>query len=117
MRSYGAQGLRHLVVQTYEGCRVALEELGLRPSPALDEVYGAALRAPSPPRTTELASLAAGTALSVPGTREERRVVSLLFAEVVTATDAVIEDPEDLRDLVGDALANVITALRAWAAP
>jgi DNA-binding SARP family transcriptional activator len=38
VRAYQAQGSRQLVVRTYDRCRAALEELGLRPSPALEEV-------------------------------------------------------------------------------
>ena len=37
MRVYSAQGQRQAVSVTYERCRAALEALGLRPSPALEE--------------------------------------------------------------------------------
>ena len=47
MRAYAAQGLRHLVVRTYERCRVALEDLGLRISPALEEIHATATFEPA----------------------------------------------------------------------
>ena len=37
MRLYSAQGQRQQASSTYERCRSALESLGLRPSPALEE--------------------------------------------------------------------------------
>jgi DNA-binding SARP family transcriptional activator len=39
MRAYGAQGERQLVVRTYRRCGQALEELGLKPSSALERTY------------------------------------------------------------------------------
>jgi predicted ATPase/DNA-binding SARP family transcriptional activator len=44
MRSYAAQGQRHLVVRTYQRCRTGLEELGLGTSAALEETYAGATR-------------------------------------------------------------------------
>jgi class 3 adenylate cyclase/tetratricopeptide (TPR) repeat protein len=98
VRGYQSQGLRQLAARAYERCRASLDELGLRPSPALEEVRAAAL-----PTTAEK-----GGVPTSPG--EERRVVSVMFAEVVVS-GAPRGDPEDLRELVGDALANVITAV------
>ena len=77
MRVYGAQRRHGLVEATYERCRSALEELGLRVSPALKEVYAGAtasadiLRRPEDPvpRSAVL-------------NKEERRLVSVLFAEL-----------------------------------
>jgi class 3 adenylate cyclase len=106
-RAYGSQGLRHLAVRAYERCQAALEELGLRPSPALEEVHAAAVFEPTWAKTHGPPEPGAGLA----GPREERRVVSVLFAEVLAATMALKEDPEDLRDLLGAALARVITAV------
>jgi class 3 adenylate cyclase len=106
MRAYSALGQRHLVVRTYERCRSALEELGLRISPALDEVHAAA--------TFELAlSGASGAPSTKPPVaeparlREERKVVSVLFAEV-TGPGLANLDPEDLRSVIGGALGAVI---------
>jgi class 3 adenylate cyclase len=105
MRAYAAQGLRHLVVRTYERCRAALEELGLHISPALDEVQAAATFEPASAR----APVSAPARL-----REERKVVSVLFAEVVAPGGPGSRvDPEDLREIVGGALARVITEVEA----
>ena len=105
MRAYAAQGLRHLVVRTYERCRAALEELGLRISPALDEVQAAATFEPASAR----APVSAPARL-----REERKVVSVLFAEVAAPGGPGSRvDPEDLREIVSGALARVITEVEA----
>ena len=107
MRAYSAQGLRHLVVRTYERCRAALEELGLRISPALDEVHVAATFEPAAPR-------ASGAPFHVPAPgparlRQERKVVSVLFAEVAGPAALTNKlDPEDLCEVVSGALAGVI---------
>jgi class 3 adenylate cyclase len=111
IRAYTAQGLRRVVVRTYERCRAALEELGLRPSPALEEVHAAAIFEPAPARTLGSPSVAHVTRPS--RQREERKTVSVLFAEVVTPPDALRLDPEDLREVVGEALAQVITEVEA----
>ncbi len=39
MRSYAIRGQRQLVVRVYRRCRQGLEELGLIPSPAMEEAY------------------------------------------------------------------------------
>jgi class 3 adenylate cyclase/tetratricopeptide (TPR) repeat protein len=109
IRAYSTQGLRHLVVRTYERCRTALEELGLRPSPALVEVQATALF--EPPGVRLVPIRAAGHWQGAASRAEERRLVSILFAEVVTAHEQAKEDPEDLRDLVGEGLTRVITAV------
>jgi class 3 adenylate cyclase len=107
MRAYSAQGQRHLVVRTYDRCRVALEELGLRISPALDEVHAEAIFEPAAPRVP-----GAPFKAPAPGParlRQERKVVSVLFAEVAgPATLGNKLDPEDLCEVVGGALARVI---------
>ena len=101
VRTYEAQGLRSLALRAYERCRHGLEELGLRPSPALEEVRVGAI--------STLPGAGARQLLAVPG--DERRVVSILFAEVLAAPAALKEDPEDLRDVLGDSLASAITAV------
>ena len=76
MRVYSAQGHRQAVSVTYERCRAALEALGLRPSPALEEAHRtigelsptSAARS-GPPAPSRLGS-------------EERRLVSVLFVEL-----------------------------------
>ena len=51
IRAYSAHGQHQLVVRTYELCRLALEELGFRPSPGLDEIHaGASPASPAYPR-------------------------------------------------------------------
>jgi DNA-binding SARP family transcriptional activator len=77
MRVYSAQGQRQLVSRTYERCRTALEALGLQASPALAEAQRATIQlAPRP------AGASAGH-LALPRlNKEERRLVSVLFAEV-----------------------------------
>ena len=99
VRAYGSQGLRRLAVQAYERCRAGLEELGLQPSPALQAVRAATLSTPAKPSVAAV------------GPREERRVVAVLFVDVAAASGAFGDDPEDLRDLVGDSLAGVMAAV------
>jgi predicted ATPase/class 3 adenylate cyclase len=109
MRAYSAQGLRHLVVRTYERCRAALEELGLCTTPALDEVWAAAALEPAHGRSTGVASAAIGQPRSVAPSRQERRAVTVLFADVAAWPGATRADPEDVREIISDALARVIT--------
>jgi DNA-binding SARP family transcriptional activator len=104
MRVYAAQGRRQLVASTYERCRSALAALGLRVSPAL----GQAERA-----TVELAprrGLSSGGPPTAGGPRkEDRRLVSVLFAELSRPVGLGARlDPEDLREVVGGPLAAVI---------
>jgi class 3 adenylate cyclase/tetratricopeptide (TPR) repeat protein len=99
VRAYESRGLRQLAARAYERCRGGLDELGLQLSPALEQVRAAALSTPGE------------TSVAATGPREERRVVTVMFAEVVVVSGAPGDDPEDLRELVGDALANVITAV------
>ena len=107
MRVYAAQGNRHMVSSTYERCRDALESLGLRPSPALEEARQATMgtdrsvagRIGSPPAVTGWSR----------HWKQERRLVSVLFAELSgPAGMGRGADPEDLRQVVGGALAGVI---------
>ena len=104
MRVYGAQRRHTLVEAAYERCRSALEELGLRISPALKEVYVAATAATDRPRRPE-----DPVPHSAVPYKEERRLVSALFAELSgpVGVGATL-DPEDLRKVVGGALAAVI---------
>ena len=107
MQAYSAQGLRHLVVRTYERCRAALEELGLRISPALDEVHAAATFEPAAPRAPGAPSRA--PVQSPARLRQERKVVSVLFAEVAGPAALTNKlDPEDLCEVVSGVLAGVI---------
>jgi DNA-binding SARP family transcriptional activator/tetratricopeptide (TPR) repeat protein len=93
VRAYSEHGQRQRAVHVYERCAAALDELGLRVSPALAEVYAAAA-----------ADAAAVPAQPAP-LREELRTVSVLCAEVVSPAGL---DPESLRDLVTGTLTTVI---------
>jgi adenylate cyclase len=104
MRVYAAQGRRQLVASAYERCRSALADLGLRVSPALGQAQLATVELA--PRTGR-----AGDGLPVPRRplKEERRLVSVLFAELSGPVGMGRRlDPEDLRQVVGEALAGVI---------
>jgi len=104
MRVYSARGQREAVSLTYERCRAALEALGLRASPALAQAERATMT-PAP------RSAPAGGASPVPHRlgKEERRLVSVLFTELAGPGGMAGRlDPEDLRQVVGEALAGVI---------
>ena len=110
MRVYSARGQHQAVSVTYERCRSALEALGLRASPALEEAQRAAM--PLAPRS---APIGAGrptpdrSATPERSLRDERRLVSVLFAELSGPVGMGQRlDPEELRQVVGDALAGLI---------
>ena len=109
LRVYATQGNRHSAGHAYERCRAALEQLGLRPSPALDEVRATALgpnagRGPSTPG--EPRSAPRGPRWHTLG---EHRLVSVVFVELSGPVGLGARlDPEDLRDIVGTALTAVI---------
>ncbi|HVT66472.1 MAG TPA: AAA family ATPase, partial [Trebonia sp.] len=134
---YLASGRPEQAVRVYERCRAAVERLGLRTSPSLERVYTAALAPDASP--TAAPPIAANTASSpgphaaesspfppssaglagpdAPGRalREERRPLTLLFAEVA-ATPAGLAGTlglEELRDQVGGSLAAVIAEVEA----
>ena len=101
MRLHSAQGKPALVDSAYQRCRAALEGLGLRTSPALEEVreatnglapFSARQNAPPTEMPIELRPVRL---------REERRLVSVFFAEVSTPAGFQGIDLEDLRDMVG----------------
>jgi DNA-binding SARP family transcriptional activator len=107
MRVYSAGGQSKAVSVTYERCRAALEALGLRPSPALEEAHQATM-------PLALASAPARAVLLPPRRplKEERRLVSVLFAELSGLVDIGRRlDPEELRQVVGEALAGLIAVV------
>ena len=121
IRGYLAQGRPEQAARAFERCRAALEELGLRISPSLERIYAsvAAARTPAPeiPPVTAAPSSPAPSAPLAPAVppvpakqpREERRPVTVLFAEVAAPTGlAGTLGLEALRDLVGGSLARVI---------
>jgi DNA-binding SARP family transcriptional activator len=63
VRIYSAQRQRQAASVTYERCRAALEVLGLRPSPALEEAHSA-IWEPSPPRSAVRSGAPAPTGLA-----------------------------------------------------
>ncbi len=104
VRIYSAQGQRQQASSTYERCRTALEDLGLRPSPALEESQRAIRETTPRPARASVSAVVQGR-LSM----EEQRLVSVLFAELSgVAASRHRRDPEDLRRIVGDALAVLI---------
>jgi class 3 adenylate cyclase/tetratricopeptide (TPR) repeat protein len=114
-------------VRVLQRCRAALEELGLRLSPSLESAYTAATAPAAPPsapsaRATSAeapvagvpAAAASSAAVPAPAPREERRPVSVLFAEVAVSPAAGgTGDLEALRESVAGALAAVMTEAEA----
>ena len=102
VRLYGAQGRRSQAAAAYERCRAALEELGLRASPALEEARAASTATTAAPRAGPITSGSASQG-------EERRLVSVLFAELAGPMGAQARlGPEDIRELMGGGLAGVV---------
>ncbi|HTT91786.1 MAG TPA: AAA family ATPase [Acidimicrobiales bacterium] len=103
IRAYSADGRHALAAATYGRCRRALEDLGLRASPALAELARASSSQPEPSRARQPVA---------PG--EEQRVVSVLFAGLAGAVSAGERlSSEDLRDLINSALADVVAQVEA----
>ena len=101
MRLHSAQGKPALVDSAYQRCRAALEGLGLRTSPALEEVREAT-NGPAPFSARQEAPPAEMPIEPRPvRLREERRLVSVFFAEVSAPAGFQGIDLEDLRDMVG----------------
>jgi DNA-binding SARP family transcriptional activator len=125
IRGYVAKGRPEQAARIFERCRAALEELGLRISPSLERIYAsAAARAPVPqvaqplPVPPGAKPLAAFPPAAPPSParppREERRPVTVLFAEVAAPAGlAATLGLEELRDLVGGSLAKVIAEVEA----
>ncbi len=110
MRLYTAQGRRAQAWAVYERCAAALAKLGLRISPALEEVRANADDdAPEPARASPLSP-----GLHALRQGEERRLVSALFVDLSPAGLGPLADPEDLREIVGTGLAGAITEVEAF---
>jgi len=111
VRGYVARGRPELAARVFERCRAALEDLGLRISPSLERVYAAATREPDP-RPAQATPPKPADPPPVP--REERRPVSVLFAEVAAPAGlAGALGLETLREIVGGSLAAVIAEVEA----
>ncbi|MGD0701912.1 MAG: AAA family ATPase [Trebonia sp.] len=108
-----AQGRPEQVVRVFERCRAALEQLGLRISPSLGRIYASAIAAHAPEAPLPPAAPASASA-PARSPREERRLVTVLFAEVAAPTGlAGTLGLEALRDLVGGSIATVIAEVEA----
>jgi class 3 adenylate cyclase/tetratricopeptide (TPR) repeat protein len=111
MQIYTAQQRWSRVAETYERCRRALEELGLAMSPALEEIHAGAVRDTSP---SSIWGATTDTPRSPPVlAREERKLVSVLFADLASPPGVARLDPEDLREVIGDALAEAISQVES----
>ena len=126
-----AHGRPEQAARVFERCRAALEQLGLRISPSLERIYASAIAAPAaqalppaapasrvpPSPAASPASpvrLPAAPAAQASSPREERRPVTVLFAEVAAPAGlAGTLGLEALRDLVGGSLATVIAEVEA----
>jgi len=112
VRAYFAQGRRQLAVRTFERCSAALEELGLRPSPSLAEVYTAAAFEAASSRSPAPVPPEAATAPTPP--RAELRTVSVLFAEMAAQAGLASRlGLESLHEMVSGSLAAVIAEVEA----
>ena len=109
MQLYAAQGRRSLAVAVYERCRTALANLGMKTSPALEELQADG-RVPGPSG----GSRPAGPGAVAVRQGEERRLVSLVFVELVPAGLGGPVDPEDLRELISAGLAQAMSEVEAF---
>jgi adenylate cyclase len=122
VRGYLAQGRPEQAARVFERCRAALKGLGLRISPSLERVYASATAARAPaPQSVAASPAPSGPASPAPlpvkrsAAREERRPVTVLFAEVAAPAGlAGTLGLEALRDLVGGSLATVIAQVEAF---
>ncbi len=105
IRAYGAQANQRLVNRTYKRCRTALEELGVCGSPALEEAYEAAAVKSTVPRGGEKAA---------PLPRDERRLVTVVFAELAVPARRSSPEPETLAEVVVGGLSGVVAQMEAF---
>ena len=104
MRLYAAQARPTLVDAIYSQCRAALELLGLQVSPAVEAVHAAST---CPVTFQPRPQNVPGRAPQSPG--EEHRIVTVLFVELSGPLGVGRRfGPEDLRELFGGALAEVV---------
>lgn len=102
--SWLERGRPELAARVLDRCRAALEDLGLRLSPSLEKLHPAAAGGHEPSAAEPASSVAA------PQQREERRPVTVLFAELTAPAGLAGElGLETLRSIVGRSLAAVIT--------
>ncbi len=104
VRIYSVRGNQQLAASAYQRCRAALEVGGLTVSPELARLPQTRITVPP----ILAGTWQPGTVASGSG-KEERRTVSVLHAELLVPADLqVSRDPEDLRSLVGNAVASLI---------
>lgn len=103
VRSLTAQGRHKLAAAAYERCRDALAQLGLRATPALEEVAGPAAPEPPPPRRP-------------PQHRgDERRLVTVACAEVVGPSGTLPRlGSEEMVEILGGVLAEVVALVEEY---
>jgi class 3 adenylate cyclase/tetratricopeptide (TPR) repeat protein len=111
MQLHVAQGRRPRAVAVYERCRAALANLGMKTSPALEEVR---VNADGPVPGLSGPSSAVGPGVAAVGQGEERRLVSVVFVELAPAGLGGPVDPEDLRELISVGLAQTMTEVEAF---
>jgi class 3 adenylate cyclase len=104
IRAYGAQANQGMVDRTYKRCRTALEELGVYGSPLLEEAYDAAVVKSGFLRGVERAATSP---------REERRLVTAVFAELAVPAGST-QGPEGLAELVVSGLSDVVAEMEAF---
>ncbi len=103
VHAYLARDRRALATAVFRRCCESLEGLGLRVSPALERAMMSRSNAVLPVGRFQAAT-----------TREERRLVSVFFAELVGPVEANDSlGPEDLGELVGGALAEIVAHVEA----
>ena len=113
VRAALAEGRPEQAARVFERCRAALEQLGLRISPSLERIYAPAIVAHAAEPPLPPPELIPPSASARPP-REERRPVTVLFAEVAAPAGlAGTIGLEALRDLVGGSLAVVIAEVEA----
>jgi class 3 adenylate cyclase len=112
MQLYVAQGRRPYATAVYERCRGALAQLGMKTSPALEEVLATADDRRHWPSDGGSRVGPGAAAASPPG--EERRLVSVVFVELAPAGFGGHADPEDLRELISAGLAETMTEVEAF---
>ena len=98
VRAYSAQGRYAQATATFRRCCEALEQLGMRASPSLEQAMA----------STSMVA-AHGAPYRAAPKDEERRLVSALFAELIGPTEVDGRlGPEDVSELVGHALAEIV---------
>ena len=108
MRLYAAQRKPALVEASYQRCRSALEQLGCASRRPPKRSMGPPPPLPSPGPFLRFRVVAAPVHY-----REERKLVSVIFVELSGPAGFQKADPEDLRELVGGAVAALISEVEA----